>query len=178
MNSCWTRRLLMGLTVLVLAGPAAAQTPPPAPPSPFVPGPWWRDSRKTLLALTDDQSKRIDAIILAAMGPNPRQRGDELRALEAELSRMIISDADESAIARQADRVEAFRSTLNKNRTLMLVRIRAVLTPEQRAKLTMLREQWERDNQPTRQGNDRNRPNGDRDRQPVAPRPESPRPPR
>src|SRR5256885_16854816 len=113
MKSSWIRRLLPGLLLLVLAGPVAAQTPPPAPPSPFVPGPWWRDSRKALLSLTDDQSKRIDAIVQAAWGPNPRQKGDELRALEAELSRMIVSDGDEGAIARQADRVEAYRSMLS-----------------------------------------------------------------
>src|SRR5882672_9043513 len=127
MKPCWFRRLLPGLMLLMLAGPAAAQNPPPAPPAPFVPGPWWRDSRKAQLALTDEQSKRIDAIILAAMGPNPRQKGDELRALEAELSRMITADVDDAAITRQVDRVEAFRSMLNKNRTLMLVHIRAVL---------------------------------------------------
>jgi Spy/CpxP family protein refolding chaperone len=158
--------------LLMLAGPAAAQNPPPAPPAPFVPGPWWRDSRKTLLALTDDQSKRIDAIILAAMGPNPRQKGDELRALEAELSRMIMTEGDDAAITRQVDKVEAFRSMLNKNRTLMLVHIRAVLTPEQRAKLASLREQWEKENQPPpRQGDNR-------DRRPTTQRQDSPRSPR
>jgi Spy/CpxP family protein refolding chaperone len=165
------RRLLPGLMLLVLAGPAAAQTPPPAPPAPFVPGPWWRDARKTQLALTDEQSKRIDAIILAAMGPNPRQRGEELRALEAELSRMIVTDLDETAIARQVDRVEAFRAMLNKNRTLMLVHIRAVLTPEQRVKLATLREQWEKENQPPRQGDNR-------DRRPPTQRQDSPKSPR
>ena len=158
MKACWCRRLLPGLMLLVLVGPAFAQNPPPAPPAPFVPGPWWRDSRKALLGLTDEQSKRIDVIIQTAMGPNPRQRGDELRALEAELSRMIMTDVDEAAIARQADKVEAFRAMLNKNRTLMLVHIRAVLTPDQRAKLTTLRQQWEKENQPPpRQGDNRDR---------------------
>jgi len=51
MKSCWFRRLLPGLMLLALTGPVVAQTPPPAPPSPFVPGLWWRDSRKTLLGL-------------------------------------------------------------------------------------------------------------------------------
>lgn len=170
MNSRWFRRLLPGLVFLALAGSAAAQTPPPAPLSPFVPGRWWSDSRKTLLGLTDEQSKKIDAIIQITM-PNARQKGDELRTMEAELSRMIIADTDEGAIARQVDRVEALRTMLNKNRTLMLVRIRAILTPEQRTKLSLLREQWEKENlPPPGSDRDRGRQGADRDRRPDPPR--------
>ena len=168
MKSCWFRRLLPGLMLLALTGPVVAQTPPPAPPSPFVPGLWWRDSRKALLGLTDEQSKRIESIIQTTM-PNARQKRDELEGLEAELSRMIVSDADEGAIAKQADRVEVLRAMLNKNRTLMLVRIRAVLSPEQRAKLNTLRDQWEQENRP-RQGPDRDRQDSDRDRRSSPPR--------
>ncbi|MGB7219722.1 MAG: periplasmic heavy metal sensor [Vicinamibacterales bacterium] len=166
----WFRRLLPGLLLVVLAGPVAAQTRPPAPPSPFVPGAWWRDSRKALLGLTDEQSKQIDAIIRVTM-PDGRQKLDDLQAQERELSRMIMTESDEGAISRQVERVEASRAQLNRDRTLMLVRIRKVLTPEQRTKLGMLREQWEKENQPPR-------PGSDRDRRPATPRSDQPRTPR
>jgi len=107
--------------------------------------------------------------------PTFREKGRDLRAQEEELSRLIMTDADEGVIVRQADHVETLRALLNKNRTLMLVHIRAVLTPEQRAKLGALREQWEQANQAPRPGPDRDRQGGDRERQPESPRPDSSR---
>src|SRR5262245_9256276 len=113
--------LLPLLAILVWAAPAHAQ-----PPSPFVPGRWWKDLQKPL-NLTDDQSNRIDAIFQAAL-PELRHKRDELEAQEAELSRLIRADADEGLIAKQSDRTEAVRTVLNKNRTIMLVHMRAILS--------------------------------------------------
>ena len=198
MKSRWFLRFLLGLAFLTVVAPVAAQgqAPPassssmptrpsgpatarPQPPlavSPFLPGFWWRDYRKTL-GLTEEQSRRIDTIVENTM-PIFRQKGSDLRAQEEELSRLIMTDVDEGAIAKQADHVETLRAMLNKNRTLMLVRIRAVLTPEQRAKLTALRAQWEQENQSPRQGPDRDRQSSDRDRRPPTPRADPPRTPR
>lgn len=134
---CW----LPGLMVLALAGPLHAQ-----PPSPFVPGPWWKDFQKTL-ALTADQAARLEAVYQAAL-PHLRHKRDELERQEAELSRLIQADSDEAAIGKQSDRVEEVRTVLNKSRTLMLVRMRSILSPEQRSKLTGIREQWNRDHPP------------------------------
>lgn len=196
MKSGWFRRCLLWLAFLTLVGPVSAQTqaPPssssgaparptdpgtsrPQPPpavSPFLPGAWWRQYRRTL-GLTEEQSRRIDTVVENTM-PIFRQKGNDLREQEEELSRLIMTDVDEGAIARQADRVETLRAILNKNRTLMLVRIRAVLTPEQRAKLGALRAQWEQENQ--RPGPDRDRQGSDRDRRPPAPQTDPPRAPR
>jgi Spy/CpxP family protein refolding chaperone len=128
-------RLLCALFVLALVAPVRAQSAPG-----FT---WWRDARvQKELGLTADQSNRIDAVFRAAL-PHQRQRKDELDAQEAELSHLIVSDADEATIGRQSDQVEAIRADLNKTRTLMLVHIRQLLSPEQRAKLTMLHEQRE-----------------------------------
>jgi Spy/CpxP family protein refolding chaperone len=41
--------------------------------------------------------------------------------------------------------VEAIRSNLNKMRTLQLLHIRQVLTPDQRMKLNRIHDQWEKD---------------------------------
>jgi Spy/CpxP family protein refolding chaperone len=132
--------------VLAAGGHVHAQ-----PPSPFVPGSWWRDFQKTL-GLSEDQSSRIDGVFQAAL-PHLRHKRDELEAQEKELSRLIQTDADEAAIGRQSDRVEAVRAVLNKTRTLMLVHMRSILSPDQRNKLNLLREQWDRDHpQPPRSG--------------------------
>ena len=144
---CW---LLSALFVLVVAGSVRAQ-----PPAPFVPGPWWKEFQKNL-GLSDDQSARIEGVFQAAL-PYLRHKRDELDAQEAELSRLIQADADEVVIGKQSDRVEAIRAALNKSRTLMLVHMRQVLTPDQRVKLNGLRAQWDKDHPPPPRG-DRNGP--------------------
>ena len=138
MKLFWFRLLLPALAFLALAGTAR-----PQPPSPFVPGFWWKDFQKDL-GLSDDQSNQVGAVFQAAL-PHLRHKRDELEVAEGELSRLIKADADEAAIAKQSDRVEVIRTVLNKSRTLMLVRMRAILTPEQRVKLNALREQWDKD---------------------------------
>ena len=145
MRLSWLCRFLApGLMVLAIIDPVHAQ-----PPSPFVPGRWWKNFQKTL-AMTVDQSARIEAVFQATM-PHLRQKRDELERQEAELSRLIKTDADEPAIEKQSDRVESVRTTLNKSRTLMLVRMRSILSPEQRTNLNVIREQWDRDH-PARPG--------------------------
>ena len=121
------------------------------------PGPWWKEFQKTL-GLSDDQSGRIEGVFQAAL-PYLRHKRDELDAQEAELSRLIQSDADEVVIGRQSDRVEAIRAALNKSRTLMLVHMRQILTPDQRTKLNTLRVQWDKDHPPPR-GGSQNGPSG------------------
>jgi Spy/CpxP family protein refolding chaperone len=104
--------------------------------------PWWRDAQfQRDLALTPEQSAKIDKVFEATV-PNLRQKKTELDAQEEELSRMIAANADESAALRQIDKVEAIRANLNKMRTLMLLRMRQVLSPEQRVKLN---EKWEKE---------------------------------
>jgi Spy/CpxP family protein refolding chaperone len=105
---------------------------------------WWKseDFRATL-GLTVDQSARIDAIFTATL-PELRQDMNRLDELEARLSQLIESDAEETDIARQIDRVETARAQVNKTRSLMLVRMRRVLTPEQRARMKALEEEMRR----------------------------------
>ena len=103
--------------------------------------PWWRDAQfQKELTLTTDQSSRIDSLFQATI-PSLRQKKQDLDTQEAELSRLIAANADEAAVTRQVDKVEAIRSHLNKSRTLLLLHIRQVLSPEQRAKLNKLYEE-------------------------------------
>ena len=104
---------------------------------------WWHsDKFKQELQLTEEQITRIEELFQAWL-PESRRQKRALDRLEDELSR-LIDTADEAAVMQYADRVEAERAALSKARTLMLVRIRRVLSVEQRAKLADLHDEWER----------------------------------
>jgi len=152
MTPSWVRRLGPALLFLGLAGAGYAQQPrrEPPPPLPWAgpPTAWWRDAQfQKELQLSADQSKRIDTVFQTAL-PHLRHQRDELGAQETELSRLVESDASEAVIGKQSDRVEAVRASLNSERTLMLVHIRLILTPDQRLRMKTLRAQWDLDHPP------------------------------
>lgn len=97
---------------------------------------WWQDERmKAELALTDDQSAEVESIFQASR-PKLQDSKRQLESLEEELSEMVRARvADEVDVAQLIDRVEAARSELSKERTLMLYRMHRILTPDQNAKL-------------------------------------------
>lgn len=110
--------------------------------------PWWRDPQfQRDLSLTTDQSAKIDAVFQQTI-PTLRQKKADLDAQEEELSKMIAANADEVSVTRQVDKVESIRANMNKMRTLMLLHMRQVLTPDQRVKLNKLHDQWEKDHRP------------------------------
>jgi Spy/CpxP family protein refolding chaperone len=148
MKPIWLRPLGLAALLLALAAPVRGQS---------FGFPWWRDAQfQRELALTAEQRTRIDAIFQDAL-TKLRQKNQELNQQEDELSRMIASNADESVIVKQVDKVEGVRAHLNKTRTLMLLHERQVLTPDQRLKLNKLHEQWVKDHPTT----PNNRPRGD-----------------
>jgi Spy/CpxP family protein refolding chaperone len=108
-------------------------------------GKWWQSERfQRELHLTADQISRIEEVFDAAI-PELRRQKRELDQLETRLSHLIDTSEDEAAVMREADHVEATRSELSKARTRMLLRIRRVLSAEQRVKLAELHGQWERE---------------------------------
>jgi Spy/CpxP family protein refolding chaperone len=118
--------------------------------------PWWKDEKVVRdLALTADQSSRIDSVFRATY-PQLRQSKEELDRQEGELSRLIEINADEALVSRQVDKVESVRAGLNKTRTLMLLHMRQVLTPKQNVKFKAVHEQWQRDH--PRQPDPKSRP--------------------
>ena len=144
MRLTYRRGLLAALLLVAVALPVQGQS---------FGFPWWRDAQfQKELSLSADQSSRIDTIFQATM-PSLRHKKEELDQQEAELSRLIAANADEQAVTRQVDKVEAIRSHLNKARTLLLLHIRQVLTPDQRTKLNKLYEQ---------RVTDRGKPRGER----------------
>jgi Spy/CpxP family protein refolding chaperone len=137
MKLTWARQLLPAMVLLALAAPA------PAHGQSFG-FPWWKDAQfQRDLSLTSDQSARIDGVFESTI-TLLRQKKVDLDGQEAELSRLIAVNADEWAVTRQVDKVEGIRANLNKTRTLMLLRMRQVLTPDQRVQLNKLYEQHRR----------------------------------
>jgi Spy/CpxP family protein refolding chaperone len=129
-------RLLPVVFVLALAAPIHGQS---------FGFPWWKDAQfQKELTLTADQSARIDLVFQSAMS-TLRPKKEELDRQEAELSRLIATNADEAVVSFQVDKVEAIRTSMNKQRTLMLLHMRQVLSPDQRVRLNKLHEQWDKD---------------------------------
>jgi Spy/CpxP family protein refolding chaperone len=119
------------LTLAVAPAMASSQQGPPRG--------WWRTEAIVKdLGLTTDQTARLNTIFESTM-PELRQDREELERLEAKLSRMIQDDRlDEATLARQIDRVETARANGNKTRSMMLMRMYRVLTPQQRVRFEAL----------------------------------------
>jgi Spy/CpxP family protein refolding chaperone len=101
---------------------------------------WWKSEPiVSELVLTAEQSARIDQIWESTV-PELREEWEQLDHLEAKLARMIEESIDEAQLGRQIDRVETARANANKTRSLMLYRMRQVLTPEQRVRLKVIQQ--------------------------------------
>jgi len=147
MTSTWRSWWLPAALLLAASPPVHAQS---------FGFPWWRDAQfQRELSLTADQTTRIENVFQSTIG-HLRAKKAELDQQEEDLSRLIAANADEADVVKQVDRVEAIRSHLNKMRTLELLHIRQVLTPEQRVKLNKMHDQWERDHGRGGRGDNRN----------------------
>ena len=94
---------------------------------------WWlSDDIQKQLHLTSEQVKKIDDIYEATL---PARRGQrlELDALDRQLDALLDNaTADDHDAAVLIERVEDARARRNVARTMMLYKMRQVLTPEQR----------------------------------------------
>lgn len=107
---------------------------------------WWQsDHFKRELVLTAEQSRRLEEIFQAA-APTLRTHKVALDKAERELDALVEKGGD-SAVMEQVNHVETARAELNKSRTMMLLRMRRVLTTDQWAKFTALHQAWERERQ-------------------------------
>jgi Spy/CpxP family protein refolding chaperone len=104
---------------------------------------WWQDEHFTReLGLTHKQSTALEEIFQREL-PTLRKNRDALDAAEARLEAIVYS-ATERELMRQIRLVESLRAQRNIVRTVMLLRMRAVLDPDQRVKLSVLHQDWER----------------------------------
>lgn len=119
-----------------LALAVATAVPAEAQDLPRGPGKWWTSDKYRLeLKLTDEQSAQIEQIFQTSMDRMRAEKADLDRAQEAFRQVLAKIDADELEYTRAVDRIEMARYTISKERTLMLVRIHKILTPEQRTRL-------------------------------------------
>ena len=107
---------------------------------------WWTDEKFVReLVLTADQSSRIEAVFQASQ-PALRAQSRALSMLEAELSKLVQeAKIEESELEHFAVKVEAARADLAKTRTLMIYRIRRIMSREQHIKLEKLFDEREKE---------------------------------
>lgn len=127
------------LCLTLLAVPLHAEGGRPRPSK------WWQSSEgREAIGISDSQSAAIERIFQSVL-KDLRAEKAELERQERELTRLLAANtADEAVVIRTIDRVEAARSALAKTRTLMLYRMRRVLSPDQRARLDAFHERQER----------------------------------
>ena len=100
---------------------------------------WWTSETFVReLGLTADQSASIENVFQRTL-PALRKHKEALDKAEADFNQMIEASDDAQVIAQVAV-VEAVRAEMNKARTMMLLRMRRVLTPEQRVKFVTLQQ--------------------------------------
>jgi Spy/CpxP family protein refolding chaperone len=135
-------RLLMVLSALALpVGAALAGLPGEGQASRERPYKWWKaEEVKAELSLSPQQSDQLEQIF-QDMLPKLREGKAELDRTEAGLSRLLADTAsDEGEVIEAIDRAETARAELGKTRTLMLFRMRKVLSADQNTKLKALHE--------------------------------------
>jgi len=120
--------LVLSLIVQAVASPAFAQG--------FK---WWQTERfQKELALTTDQITRIEGVYQTTE-PLVRAQKQAIDRREEKLSKVIQDPkSDEATLLQATDRLEAARNELSRTRTLMLFRIRRVLTDEQNVKINAM----------------------------------------
>jgi Spy/CpxP family protein refolding chaperone len=127
---------ISGRFAAVVAG-AAVLWAPPATAQGFK---WWQsDTFVRGLRLTQEQSTKIEGIFQHTL-PALRKEKDALDKAQADFNQMVEA-SDDAQVMAQVGVVEAARSELNKSRTMMLLRMRRVLTPDQRVTFVMLQQQ-------------------------------------
>lgn len=105
---------------------------------------WWQDEAvMRQVSLTAKQAKKIDDIFRASM-PDLVKAKQELDRLERDLIPLVDSATDDAELEERVDRIETARAELNKRRSLMLLRMRRLLSVEQRVKLETLQRERDR----------------------------------
>jgi len=122
--------LVLSLVVQAVAQPALAQG---------FSFKWWQSERfKKELVLTPEQVTRIEAIYQTTE-PLLRAQKQAIDRREEKLSKVIQDPkSDEVLLLQATDRLESARNELSRTRTLMLFRIRRVLTDEQNVKINAM----------------------------------------
>lgn len=127
------KRVMLVVLLAVVAGGAAHVTAQTSPPRR---GKWWQeDDVQQQLGLSSQQVDALEKIFQEKLQDRIRLR-EELDALQARWQDMLTrGDVDDAEAIRMIDRVEQARMRRNTARTLVILQMYRVLTPEQRTKL-------------------------------------------
>lgn len=126
------RLFVVSFALLVAALPAAGQ------------GKWWQSEEyKRELKLTAEQSKKLEEVFQASV-PTLKSLKKSLDQAESEFER-LLERGDDGSVMDQVERVEAARAELNKQHTLMMLRMKRVLTTEQWARFNAMHQTAERE---------------------------------
>jgi Spy/CpxP family protein refolding chaperone len=115
---------------------------------------WWQSERfQKELALTTEQITRLEGLFQTTE-PTLRAQKDALDRREEKLSKVIADPkSDEPAVLQASERVEAARNELSRTRTLMLFRMRRILTDEQNVKMKQIHERDKAEREKRLRGN-------------------------
>jgi Spy/CpxP family protein refolding chaperone len=126
------RQIVVLFAVLAIALPATGQ------------GKWWQSEEyKRELRLTPEQSKKLEEVFQASV-PTLKSLKKALDQAESEFER-LLERGDDGSVMDQVERVEAARAELNKSHTMMMLRMKRVLTAEQWAKFNAMHQTAERE---------------------------------
>ena len=127
------RQSVVSFAVLVaVALPAAGQ------------GKWWQSEEYIReLRLTPEQSKKLEEVFQASV-PTLKSLKKTLDQAESEFER-LLERGDDGSVMDQVERVEAARAELNKSHTMMMLRMKRVLTTEQWTKFNAMHQTAERE---------------------------------
>ena len=126
------RLFVVSSALLVTALPASGQ------------GKWWQsEDYKRELKLTPEQSKKLEEVFQASV-PTLKSLKKSLDQAESEFER-LLERGDDGSVMDQVERVEAARAELNKQHTLMMLRMKRVLTTEQWTKFNAMHQTAERE---------------------------------
>ena len=127
------RQSVVSFAVLVaVALPAAGQ------------GKWWQSEEYIReLRLTPEQSKKLEEVFQASI-PTLKSLKKTLDQAESEFER-LLERGDDGSVMDQVERVEAARAELNKSHTMMMLRMKRVLTTEQWTKFNAMHQTAERE---------------------------------
>jgi len=142
------RRLdLVGFLTVLLAGAVIASAgfaQPPLGPRPGGGPDRFTAEYAAQLGLDDPTREAIDQIVDESRKRARELRG-ELRGLHQEMHELLSQKTpDEAAVMQQAEAIGQAETELDKHRLETLIRIRALLTEEQRAELIGIREETRR----------------------------------
>jgi len=139
----FTATILIGLT---LAGTSAARSHfggprgPGGPPGDHGPD-RLIDEHADELGLDEDTREAIHGVVDGSRA-DARKLRRELRGLHDAMRTLLSQDdPDEAVVMKQAETIGKVETEMHKHRLSTLLAIRALLTPEQRAELTRIREE-------------------------------------